>query len=300
MKDGGGCTRISFYLRKDGEYLYDLVMKFEFRNIEPHPMLRPYIEKMWVFECSGKLPCEDLKLIVPNGNIKLAVAAKNGLTAVVDGRKITSKEGSINLTGVVDMPLVLDTEKDMATETIGIEFNPKGAYRFFHFDLDEVRNQIYSMDELLGNAGKRLEEEIVNAASARQKIVLLQQFLLNQLLLNTEDPIFEYCVEKIKLSSGRITVRELEKKTGYSSRWLNMKFTERLGVSPKNISSIIRFGHYYRALASDVVTTLSRNDFYESYFDQSHFIKDFKRYTGLSPRQLENRINEFGRKFYKQ
>jgi hypothetical protein len=72
--------------------------------------------------------------------------------------------------------------------------------------------------------------------------------LLKQFLRQSEDSIFEYCVEKIKLSEGKITLKELEKKTGHSSRWMNMKFTEKLGISPKNLASIIRFKQYYETL----------------------------------------------------
>ena len=89
-------------------------------------------------------------------------------------------------------------------------------------------------------------------------MALLQQFLLNQFKQQAEDSIFEYCVAKITLLKGKITVKELEKKTGYSSRWLNMKFIDKLGVSPKNLSSIIRFNQYYNAVANNDEMILCR------------------------------------------
>ena len=202
---------------------------------------------MWIFESSGKMPVDDMKLVVPNGNIKLTVSYQNGIVAAVNGKTFASKEHDITLTGLVDVPVILDVDKDVATETIGIEFSPQGAYRFFHFTLNDIQNQIYSLSDVLGNIGKRLIEQINNTTSVQQKIDVLQQFLLKQLSLHSEDLIFEYCIEKITASKGRITIKELEKKTGYSSRWLNMKFNDKLGISPKNLSSIIRFNHYYQA-----------------------------------------------------
>src|SRR5689334_3055663 len=139
---------------------------------------------MWVFESSGKLPSADLKLVVPNGNIKLTVTSSNGITASINEKNITSKEGTISLTGLVNMPLTLDTEKDVFTETIGIEFNPKGAYRFFQFNLGEVKNQIIQLSDIIGVTGKQLEELIVNTTSIQQKINVLQQFLITQLAQN--------------------------------------------------------------------------------------------------------------------
>ena len=141
---------------------------------------------------------------------------------------------------------------------------------------------------------------MVNTISVEQKLVVIQQFLFNQLSLNDEDLIFEYCVEKIQSSKGKITVKELEKKTGYSSRWLNIKFNEKLGVSPKNLSSVIRFKHYYQAFTNGRETSFLKNDFYELYYDQSHFIKDFKRFTGLAPTKFEKQINSFGESYYRE
>ncbi|SHF45639.1 helix-turn-helix domain-containing protein [Flavisolibacter ginsengisoli] len=274
-------------------------MQIQFQHIEPHFLLKNYIEKMWLFKTSGRMPMEDLKLVVPNGNLKLTISYKNGIVASMKGKTFSSKEHDITLTGLVDVPVILDTEKDVETETIGIEFRPQGVYRFFHFNLNEIKNQIYSLDDLLGNRGKQLTEQIANAASAKQKMFLVQQFLIDQLYRKDEDLIFEYCVEKINSSKGKITIKELEKKTGYSTRWLNIKFKEKLGVSPKNLSSVIRFKHYYQAIVNGKEKSFLKNDFYELYYDQSHFIKDFKRFTGSVPTKFEKQINSFGESYYK-
>src|SRR5690348_1105885 len=172
-------------------------MQIQFQNIEPHYLLKKYIEKMWLFISSGKMPADDMKLVVPNGNLKLTVSYQNGIVAAVNGKTFASKEHDITLTGLIDVPVILDVDEDVATETIGIEFSPQGAYRFFHFTLNEIQNQIYSLSDVLANTGKRLVEEINNTISAQQKINVLQQFLLKQLSLHNEDLIFEYCIEKI-------------------------------------------------------------------------------------------------------
>jgi methylphosphotriester-DNA--protein-cysteine methyltransferase len=94
--------------------------------------------------------------------------------------------------------------------------------------------------------------------------------------LRDEDSIFEYCVEKIISSKGKVTVKELEKKTGYSGRWLNMKFNDNLGISPKNLSSIIRFKQYYQSFIIGNEKSFFKNDFYELYYDQSPFYQAFQ------------------------
>jgi hypothetical protein len=108
-------------------------MQIQFHHIEPHFQLKKYIEKMWLFESSGKMPADDMKLVVPNGNLKLTVSYQNGIVAVVDGKTFASKEHDITLTGFIDVPVILDVDEDVATQTIGIEFNPQGGLSFFSF-----------------------------------------------------------------------------------------------------------------------------------------------------------------------
>jgi AraC-type DNA-binding domain-containing proteins len=275
-------------------------MQIRLQNIEPHPLLKSYIGKMWLFESGGKMPADDLKLVVPNGHIKLSVAFRNGIVASVNGKSFTSKEQNISLTGLVDVPVILDAEEDIVTGTIVVEFNPQGAYRFFQISLIDIKNQIHPLTDILGIVAKQLEEQISNIESVDGKVVLLQQFLLKQFMQQPEDAIFEYCVSKIISSKGKITIKELEKKTGYSSRWLNMKFADKLGVSPKNLSTIIRFNQYYNAVANNNEIDFMQNAFYDHYYDQSHFLKEFKRFTGLSHSGFEYTTNDFGKLFYKE
>jgi len=94
-------------------------------------------------------------------------------------------------------------------------------------------------------------------------------------------------------------MRQLERGTGYSSRWLNLKFEERLGISPKNYSSIIRFQRYYRELVLNPGNFFKQKLFYGDYYDESHFIKDFRRFTDAPPARLIRMKNEFGKTFYR-
>jgi len=274
-------------------------MQMRLQHINPHPLLKGYIEKMWVFESSGRVPNDDMKLIVPNGLIKLVVPFRNGLSGKMEGCSHLTKENGITLIGLTDIPSIVDAESDNPSGTIGIEFSPHGAYYFFRLRLSEIKNQIHPLTDILGKIAKQIEEEIANAESIAGKVFLLQQFLLKLFSIEKADNIFDYCVMKIKSTKGKITVNELEKETGYSSRWLHMKFIDKVGVSPKNLSSIIRFQQYYQALAKNEEMIFMEKEFYDYYYDQSHFIKEFKRFTGLPPARFENATNEFGKIFYR-
>src|ERR1700722_4751411 len=111
---------------------------FKFSPIIPHPLLSPYVAKMYVFESSGRLPALDRKLIVPNANFKLTLTYRNGIVADIAGMPFVQSENELSLTGLIDSPVILDPQEDRQTGTIIIELNPLGAYRLFRLSYAEV------------------------------------------------------------------------------------------------------------------------------------------------------------------
>ncbi len=271
---------------------------FRFNPVTPHPLLAPYIAKMWVFESSGRLPAQDNKLIVPNANFKLTLTYRNGLVARIADKTFTQSENQLSLSGLIDSPVMLDPQEDTQTGTIIIEFKPLGAYRLFHLSYTEVKNQIVELSDLIGDRIKELQTQLAEAGALNLKLQLLQHFLIKQLEKTAPDPIYDYCINRISASKGLITVAKLEKETGYSSRWLHTKFSERLGTGLKNLSEIVRFKQFYQAYSSGAQSQNLKEHIYHYYHDQSHFIRAFKRFTGFTPTDLQNSMNELATKHY--
>lgn len=269
-----------------------------FSQVVPHPQLSPYIDKMLVFESSGRLPDKDKQLIVPNANLKLTIASRNGLIARIADQIFIQPENKITLSGLIDSPVNLNPAEDVHTDTIVVEFNPMGAYRLFNLSYAEFKNQIIDLSDHIGSRANEIEIQLAEAQSLEQKIHLLQNFLIKQLERTTADQIFDYCVDRITVSKGLITVAQLEKETGYTSRWLHRKFLEHLGTGAKNLSEIIRFKQFYKAYATGASLPDLKGHIYTYYHDQSHFIRAFKRFTGHTPTNLQNSINELATKHY--
>ena len=271
---------------------------FRFIPVTPHPVLSPYVAKMYVFESSGRLPALDKKLIVPNACLKLTLTYRNGIVAQIAGRPFIQHENELSITGLIDAPVLLDPQEDTQTGTIIIEFNPLGAYRLFHLSYAEVQNQIVEMTDLMGSRVKDIQSQLAEATTLNRKLQLLQNFLIKQLVKASPDPIYDFCIHRISLSKGLVTVAQLEKETGYSSRWLHKKFLERLGTGPKNLSEIVRFKQVYEVFSTGVKLQGLKDHIYHYYYDQSHFIRAFKRFTGTTPTDLQNSMNELATKHY--
>jgi len=260
--------------------------------------LQPYVAKMWVFESSGRLPALDRKLIVPNANFKLAFTCRNGLVARVGDKTFTQKENELSFTGLVDSAVMLDPKEDTHTSTIVVEFNPLGAYRLFALPYAEVKNQIVGLTDLIGQQAAALQRHLAEAGTVALKLQTLQNFLLKQLERTTPDPIYDYCINRINECKGVISVAQLEKETGYSTRWLYKKFSEHLGTGAKNLCEIVRFKQLYQAYSISGDVQVLKEQLYDYYYDQSHFLRAFKRFTGSNPTDLQNSLNELATRHY--
>lgn len=265
---------------------------FRFIPVTPHPSLSLYIAKMCIFESDGRLPVSERKLIVPNANFKLTLTYRNGIKARVGDRSFVQSENKLSLTGLIDLPVLLDPQMNVPTGTIIIEFNPLGAYRFFRLSYDELKNQIVELEHLAGNCAGELQSQLAETTSVMEKLQLLQNFLIRLLDKTEADPIYDYCIKRISDSKGMVSVAQLEKETGYSSRWIHTKFSEHLGTGPKNLAEITRFKQFYQAFSAGAGHQALKEHIYHHYHDQSHFIRAFRRFTGTTPTDLQNSTNE--------
>jgi AraC-like DNA-binding protein len=271
---------------------------FRFNSITPLPQLSPYVSKILVFESSGFLPALDKKLIVPNANFKLTYTHYNGIVAKVGGTTFAQNENGLTLSGLIDTPVNLNPLEDRKTRTIVIEFNPVGTYRLFNLSYIDIQNQIVSLEDLIGHTAKVLHAKLEDTDSLNLKVQLLQNFLIKELEKGISDSIYDYCIHRISDTKGLITVDQLEKETGYTARWINRKFNEHLGTGPKNLSAIVKFKQFYEAFSGGANKQILKDHIFNYYHDQSHFLRAFKRFTGSTPSELQNSINELAIRHY--
>lgn len=270
------------------------------KRLAPRPELQNLVDSFWVFENDFGVPTEDSRVIAPNGKAKFIYSYLNGLSTVDNGIQTDYKDQEIFLVGIWDKPVTL-TSKVRITGTIGIELTPNGLHRFTRFSAHEIVNKIFSFSDIYGLAGRDLLERLSNTKSLSDKINELQNFLVKIIqLTNRNNTLIDYSVQLIKNSSGLFTIKDLEEKMGYSKRYLDMLFKEHLGISPKKYSVIVRFQSFYNLWANSDSTNFYSDVLYEHYYDQAHFIKEFKEFTGHSPKQYANLKNDFGKIFYRR
>lgn len=268
-------------------------------RIQPKPQLAEYIDALWIFEANFGLPSEDSRVIAPNGKAKLIYSYRNTLSTLDNGKITHYPENDIFFIGIWNRPVTLVSNAAI-TGTIGIELTPNGLHRFLKISALELMNQIFSFSEIYGVTGKMLVQRLGDTPHVLEKVDLLQDFLIRILNANARhNAIVDYSVNIIRSTQGLLTIRELEKKMGYSKRYLDMLFREHVGISPKALAGIARFQNFYHLWASSDRTEFHSSEISDIYYDQAHFIKEFRRYTGFTPGKYLRLKNDFGKLFYK-
>ena len=264
---------------------------------QPEKQLSPYVAFIWVFESSFGVPLADSRIIVPDGRAKIIVPYRNSLCAAVTTGLLNAQEHHIFLVGIQRNPTTIaSTATD--TGTIGVELTPKGLYHLFHLSMHEITDRMLSFEELFGPQGARLQTLVGDAEDPQQKIVLLQTALTHLLQQNDKEyALLDHTLDLLAQTHGMMPVQELAAHIGYTRRYLDRLFQEHVGVSPKSLASILRFQEVYQGWMQHQSPTFFRNHWSAYYYDQSHFIKEFQRFTGFTPQHYAGIVNEFGRAF---
>jgi len=264
-------------------------MIYPLSNIECLPALGKFINKIYCFESQGEFNDNILNHVEPNGMLKLILPLDNDITGNCNGKIFRSQQNQIALAGIFDSTFRIETIENKTTKAIIIEFTPSGTYRFFYINLRELLNSFYSLYDLFGRTIHEIEDRIQDETLIENKILVLQKYLLASFLKTESDSVIDFCIESIFNYYGIIPISELERQTGYSSRWLNQKSEYKLGVNLKTFSSIIRFHTVLQSITSMSDYNLDFKTYYEYYYDQSHFIKEFKRFSGFTPYKFINK-----------
>lgn len=150
-----------------------------------------------------------------------------------------------------------------------------------------MENTPFSLEKLFGKDGEKIEQQIINANSTSDKIKLIERFLLDRLTnFETIDRIVRSTVETIITANGQLSVDELSRQTNLNRRQLLRKFSSAIGISPKQLSRTIRLQAALQMLLNDQFSNLSELAYENEYYDQAHFIKDFKEFTGSTPKEF--------------
>lgn len=243
----------------------------------PQDQLRPYIKAIKLMESNGEL----VNRVLPNLSIVIAFRYKGDVNYLIDSTKkalpiatITGLKKSVRLINYAPF-----------TGTVIIHFESDGAAAFFKEPLHELFDESVSLDCLVTRQEIALvEERLTEAQNNTHRIAIIEQFLLARLHRPKRDPLIQKALQVISTLKGQVNMRELAATLCISQDAFEKRFRKIVGSSPKQFSSIVRMKQIIKQ--HDQNKSLTDLAFEGGYFDQPHFNKDFRSFTGQTPTEF--------------
>jgi AraC-like DNA-binding protein len=238
-------------------------------------------------------PCEALRPFVERFLIAESTTAhrdahlpSTGLVAAFRFRGACQLNGGAEapraaITGLWDTVRTHTHSQDHAV--VIVAFTPTGAAALLRQPLEPFGNSTVDLDAVLGRrAGlHRLYDQLAGTANHAQRIRLVEDLLLAQAGDARPDPLVSAAVALIERTQARMRIEELTRRIGLSQSALERRFRRLVGASPRRFASLVRLQNVVRLREKGAdLTTIAHA---AGYSDQPHFIKDFKRFTGLAP-----------------
>ncbi|MDA3953767.1 MAG: AraC family transcriptional regulator [Bacteroidales bacterium] len=164
-------------------------------------------------------------------------------------------------------------------------FKPTALSRMFSLPFYQLTNNDLSLDDLIGVEAEHIHDQIYCAKNIEAKIAVLEMFLLKMLKkIKKNHEVIDKVVNFINEQKGRTIRSNIYQDFDISLRNFQRKFKESVGLSSKQYARIIRL-NYIINIINESSQNLNWQDILHlgGYYDQMHFIKDFKSFTGLSP-----------------
>lgn len=166
----------------------------------------------------------------------------------------------------------------------GVHFKAGGGYPFLRQPLSELHNQVVSLDAIWGHFAAEVRERLYAAPTIQAGFALLERLLFARLC---EAPygldVVQYAIAEIARQHGSLSVRALSDHIGISQNHLGTLFKRMVGIPPKVLARLHRFSLIHRSIDPTEPVDWTRIAHQAGYYDQSHFNKDFVKYTGHSP-----------------
>jgi AraC-like DNA-binding protein len=266
----------------------------KFQTFPPSDILKPYIKYYWLCDAEDDVAME---IMYPPGTIELCIDLSLGNTVRSFGSR-SVRMPCLEVLGHFTNPTRATIQK--GTTVLVVRFYPHASSLFLRNQVSDFTNDSIDLYDVLRNEATELYDRLMEQDSLEQKIQVVNTFLIKRLMSNEKKlksiELVEHICKHIFHNSESLNVEKLSKNYGFSERYIQRLFLERVGLTPKKLFTVQRFNKSLNLILSsnDSLTSIA----YEcGYYDQAHFIKEFKSFTGVTPSSANILIGENGPAF---
>lgn len=240
----------------------------------PCPILSPYIKEYIIIESIEGT----INKTLPDTAIVMAFRFKG----TVDYKQADSSGPlpKMVISGLRKSPRTFTYHEQ--TANLLVKFKEGGATAFFKEPLHELFSISQSLDGMVKmSILNDIEEQLAEDIDDNQRIRAVERFLISRLNQVKPDLLVQKAIQNIQLVKGNIRINELMNNLPLSRDAFEKRFRKSTGTTPKQYASIVKLNNLINDLNPQ--SNLLDAAYTSGYFDQSHFIKDFKIFKAELP-----------------
>jgi AraC-like DNA-binding protein len=248
-------------------------------NLTPKDNIAAYVERILVIE--------DHQITSP---FSLPLFANGSPTLLFTSARATLHDNpttNLTLFGQTILPETLTFTEDFTL--IAYFFKPYALGALFGVTAPELTDKPVDLNLLLPKKTTRLQEQVLNAASTATQIALLDNYIAALIAASKSDnPIIKYATTKIANNVSAEILPWVQKELHMTPRTFQRNFEKNIGLSPNLYRRICQFNSAFWQLNNRRFDKLSDIALQNGYADQSHYIRAFKEFTHLTPKDYLN------------
>jgi len=264
-----------------------------YRTYIPRPPLSDFVEMFWFHQ--GQSAPHAKERVLPNGSMALIVNLQDDKFRIYDSASDESARtipGSL-VAGARSEYAVIDAPNQ--TSLIGVHFKPGGGFPFFRLPAGELHNTTVSLDLLWGTWARELRERLLEEPSIDARFQILEHMLMGQATRTARPrwrhPAVAFALERFNGQTP--TIGSVASTIGLSARRFIQLFDDEVGLTPKLFCRVRRFQEVLPMIHGSRSAEWADVAVQCGYFDQAHFIHDFRSFSGVSPTAYLANQSEF-------
>lgn len=259
------------------------------RRYRPKAPLSELVEDLWCYD--GYIAAHDRERILPSGTFELVFNLREDELRIYG----SATPGLRRFSGaVISGPYAGYFGSDAAEEVsiMGVHFKAGGAFPFLGFPAGDLADRHIDLGDTWKGRAAALRAQLAETASAEQRFRLLEQALIRRL----REPVHHHAAVATALRAFRqpalpARTRDLAREVGLSERRFIDVFRAEVGMTPKIFGRVQRFQRVLCAANTATLPDWAALALSCGYFDQSHLIRDFREFTGISPADYLRRLD---------
>ncbi|TRX43086.1 helix-turn-helix domain-containing protein [Flavobacterium restrictum] len=239
-------------------------MKIEIKSLFPDSSITHFVHSFWMLE--NKTQKDIPSTVLPNGMVDLIVMKTDSQEWEMVIRGIDTMSGDVSILSGTKM-------FSIGFKLLAVEYLFKDSIKNILNEGKIMANDYWQFDEM----------DLIDLESFCSKATQIINTIATQTIDSRKKKLFEH----LYATDGSMSVNELSEKVFWNSRQINRYFNQTFGISLKTYCNILRFGASFKQISEGKIFPE------QNFTDQNHFIKEIKKYAGVTPKELSK--NKEGR-----